>query len=145
MVRCASLLALAALSLAFAPAPLTRRDSSKEDLKKIQGEWVRVHYTINGKLTGGECWITIAGTLLRYGNNPGSDEWTISIDARKKTKMIDLVSFKDKKKTYRGIYRLQEDTLTIYSRASPSEKDRPTRFDPSQGNLDVEVFKRRKR
>src|SRR5262249_36623350 len=80
VMRCVMLLT-AIFSLAFAPAPLPKPDTGKDDLAKMQGEWVRVRYTRGGQLVAGvaSSTVTIAKDHLRYGSRPGVDEWVITL------------------------------------------------------------------
>src|SRR5262249_16818397 len=145
-------LAAAVLSLGFAPAPLPRPNSTKEDMKKLQGGWVRVQLTIAGRPTSdgpNGCPITITGDRLQFPS--AADAWTITLDARKKPKWIDYTGATPSMKGtfFRGIYRIEGDTLTICVRQKATEKDRPTDFSPgkpSKGGFEhwIQVYKRKK-
>src|SRR5438876_567804 len=91
-MRRSSLLLAALLSLAFAPAPFPRpgkRDTSESDLKKMQGAWVRVKNTFHGRSQeANDTPVTITGMRMQF--PAASDAWTITLDATKKPKTIDL-------------------------------------------------------
>jgi uncharacterized protein (TIGR03067 family) len=146
-MRRRSFLLAASLSLAFAPAPLPKPDTGKDDLRKMQGEWVRVRYTLAGRAVGVDnSTITIANNHLRYGSTPGVDEWILTLEYRKKPQVFDIRSLaRGSRKVFRGIYRLEGDTLTVLSRDSPAEGGRPTDFDASRPGVYAEVFHRKKR
>jgi uncharacterized protein (TIGR03067 family) len=136
---------LAVLSLAFAPAPLPKPNSTKADLQSMQGEWVRTLYTTGGKpATTAVSNVVIFNNHLRYGSTPGSDEWIITLDARKKPKVFDIRSTRDKS-VYLGVYRLEKDTLKVWSCAGADESKRPLHCDASRPGVCFEVFQRRKR
>jgi uncharacterized protein (TIGR03067 family) len=140
MRTCALL--VAGLTLGFAPAPFSQPNSTRGDRKKLQGEWVRVRYTLNGKpVTTAAIRVVIAGDRLRYGAAPGVDEWALTLDATKKPKVLDFKSVSPGGKTFWGVYRLEGDTLTIWSRAGDNEALRPKDYGEGAG-VCVEVFKR---
>jgi uncharacterized protein (TIGR03067 family) len=142
------MLPLAALvSLGFAPAPVPKPikpDANKDDLKKLQGAWVRVHLTINGKPRQANCTITIRGDRLQF--PVPSDAWLIHLDPSKKPKVFDYKGATPSVKDidYRGVYRIEGDTLTICMRQGGAEKDRPHDFDANKQGLWLQVFKRKK-
>jgi uncharacterized protein (TIGR03067 family) len=137
------LFALAALPpLAFAPAPFRRPARQTDDLKAIQGDWVRV--TRNGKAEEPNDYpATIKGNLMRYPNQ--NYTYVLTLDQKASPRRIDLVSETDQKYAYRGIYRLEGDTLTISLRRNyDGGTNRATDFDLSQPDAWVGVYKRRR-
>jgi uncharacterized protein (TIGR03067 family) len=140
-MRTLSLLLTAALALAAqaAPAPLPKPDSSKEDLKKLQGTWALV--SRRGEPT---FQIVIAGNLMKFPHP--DDQWAITLDAKKKPKVWDSTGVRAGLKgvIFRGIYRLKGDTLTLCNRQGAAERDRPTEFAHKPGVL-FRVYKRVKR
>src|ERR1700733_13562766 len=86
---------IAVLSLSFAPAPFpkpAKPESSKEDLKKMQGTWTRVSVTIQGQKVEerpGTIAIVITGTHLQFPDP--LDGWTITVDAKKRPKVFDCL------------------------------------------------------
>ena len=72
MRKLPALFLLAALSLAFAPAPLPRLAKPKTDLQKMQGDWEMVTETIAGRKTCPGCctpW-RITGTRRSTSTSP---------------------------------------------------------------------------
>jgi uncharacterized protein (TIGR03067 family) len=141
------LLLAAVLSLAFAPAPRPKLNASKDDLAKMQGQWVRTSLTINGKKHDEPqgCAVTIKGDVLAF---PSPDDaWKLTIDATKKPKWIDSRRVKPAGSIgpFWGVYRLEGDTLTICWREDANVTDRPADFDPSQRHVWLQVFQRKKR
>jgi uncharacterized protein (TIGR03067 family) len=138
---------VAGLSLGFAPAPFPKPDPTKEDLKDLQGAWVRVKLTIDGRPSSdgpNGCPITIKGNHLQF---PSPDDaWTITLDATRKPRTI---VYKAASKAlaghvYRGVYRLEQDRLTLCVRHGGEEKDRPNDFDANKPGLWLQVFERKK-
>jgi len=145
---------LVALYLGFAPAAGPKPDR-RSDLEKMQGTWDRTHLTIGGRLQEeppADGKIEIKGTHLQFPTP--ADSWTITLDPKRDPKWFDYrgnISFaKDGKfpsntdTIYRGIYRLEGDTLTICSVRNGSEKDRPTKFKSTGGAVWLQVFKRQR-
>ena len=121
---------LAALSLAFAPAPFPRPDPSKEDLKKLQGTWLKV-YSVPAGNGENEGLLVIAKQRMSY-TLPGmpTGEYEFQVNAKKKPKLFDfkgtggLVQGNE----YRGIYELDGDTLKFCYVMTAIESERPGSF-----------------
>jgi uncharacterized protein (TIGR03067 family) len=144
MIRTVVLLA-SALSLAFAPAPFPRPDSSKSDLQKMQGEWTQVKFAVAGKPdTVRDFLVVVSGKRMKWvlAGKPFV-EWAISLDGTKKPKEFDArgVAGSVKGALFRGVYRLEGDTLTICYRAG----ERPTGIDSDKPSVWREQFRRVKR
>ena len=124
--------------LAFAPAPLPKRDQSPDDLRLMQGRWAcekkivlgdahqcAYEVVINGR--------TFAGQRMR-------------LDPKQAPKAIDLeVIVGDSTYYRRGIYSLQGDALVICSYASPmdpSDARRPPNFDRNRAGVIIEFLSR---
>jgi uncharacterized protein (TIGR03067 family) len=146
----ALLLLAAVVSLGFAPAPLPnppRPEPSKEDLKKMQGAWVRVVLS-NQAGAGGAvardttARVVIANNRMSYSvSGKVMSEWFITLDAKKAPKVFDNEAV-GREGPYRGIYRLEGDTLTICSRPGSTEKDRPTNLAGPRPGVVLEVLVR---
>jgi uncharacterized protein (TIGR03067 family) len=148
-MRRLTLLLLASLSLAFAPAPFGKADTSKADLKRLQGTWQLVAVT-NGKNLAriGDIRIVIAGndvTVQIDGNVFG--KWSFTLDAGKRPKAIDLTEtvWETKRDEGKGIYSLDGDTLRICWGKSSREADRPKDLKRNRPSQCLEVYKRVKR
>jgi uncharacterized protein (TIGR03067 family) len=132
---------IAVLSLAFAPAPFPRpapSASAIEDLKAMQGEWVRSSLTICGKTDKeqpGAIIATIRGNHMAFGTP--SDTYTFTLDASQSPKWIESSMF-------RGVYEVKGNTLTLCFRMGVNDDPRPMSFDPAQQGVWLEVFKRKK-
>jgi uncharacterized protein (TIGR03067 family) len=145
MRKSLSLLAIAVVSLAFAPAPFSRparRDNNESDLKKMQGKWVRIRNTVDGAEWGGGTPVTITGNRMQF---PSPDDaWTITLDVAKSSRWIDLVQVNQPQSNFRGVYRVQGNMLTICWRHNVTPANRPTSFAPKQSGVWYQVFERRK-
>jgi uncharacterized protein (TIGR03067 family) len=144
------LLTTICLSLAFAPAPFPKPDPSKDDPKKIQGQWMRIRYTQGAYTEEGPTGsvITVTGQRLKYEqSNTQIGDYTFALDTKKKPKVLDFTCIAGVAKglVYRGLYRLEGDTLTLCYRQSAAESDRPTAFDASKEGVVISVYKRQKR
>lgn len=135
---------VAFLFLASDPCP-EPADATKQDNKKLQGEWTLLKALRNGKamdkdLTGVS--LEIKGDKLTIHEKKRDELATFKIDASKKPKHIDIIPPENagKEMVVKGIYKLEKDELTIlFSRGN---KERPTKFEESTETL--LVFKRKK-
>jgi uncharacterized protein (TIGR03067 family) len=137
------------LLLSFAPAPFPRIDKTKADLKKLQGEWVRVAHVLSGTpLSSAETILVIAGDRLEYGEHPGKEGWEVVLNAGTTPKRFDRTWRRTQalpSACWIGVYSLQGDTLTICSVRNGDEEDRPKDLDGKLAGQVLEVFKRQKR
>jgi uncharacterized protein (TIGR03067 family) len=139
--RLLSLLCLAVLSLAFAPAPFPRAGREVNDLKAIQGYWADTRHVSGGQVEASH------GILIR-GNriDVGRAELPFRLHVRRKPCAIDIgdpdavgvLSF------FVGIYKLEGDKLTLCYRDSKDEGGRPRAFDGSSPGTHLHVFKRKR-
>jgi uncharacterized protein (TIGR03067 family) len=145
MCKYAILLA-AAVSLAFAPAPFPKPPKPEADVKNLQGTWLKVDAfpPNNGE---GEGILVISGESMRYilGASPAG-EYVLKIDPRKKPKVFDFKGAGGviDGMVYRGIYRLEKNTLTICYVRNADERDRPTSFDTRKEGIIRSVYQRQK-
>jgi uncharacterized protein (TIGR03067 family) len=150
-MRTLILFLVAGCSLGFAPAPLPKPDSSKEDLRKMQGEWVRVRCVSGGNtlVIDGQVTAVFKGNRMRISlDGRVQAEWVITLDAAKKLKVLDQTAHSglvEKGLTYRGVYRLEGNTLSICSRQGTDVSNRPTNLTGGGKNDLLRVYKRRKR
>jgi uncharacterized protein (TIGR03067 family) len=124
------LIGVAALSLAFAPAPLPRRSPSRgDDFNRIQGTWVMQEQGQGGnkvKLDGNTRWVLGAGKLeIRDGSS--SYKWDYKIDPKSAPRALDM-SYRPggpgtDASELKALYSLDGDTLVIgYSPGSWSKR-----------------------
>ncbi len=149
---------LAVLCLAFAPVPFpkpAKPDASKLDQKKIQGTWAVSRRTINGAdqtARSSDMTVVIVGDRIRFvvGGDPRT-EWTFTLDPTKQPKLLDRKKVWGKgaaanaAKTgpsYRGIYRLDGDTLQFVHSTGPGGLERPTDFAGKRRGETLYVLKR---
>jgi uncharacterized protein (TIGR03067 family) len=119
------LIVVAALALGFAPVPFPKPPSAEADLKAMQGDWVdeKFHPRWGGVI------FRFNGAKLEiipiYGVR---GDFTVTLNASVYPKCFD---YREKgsrlEDTYRGIYRIDKDTLTICTHNY--EKVRPRSFE----------------
>jgi uncharacterized protein (TIGR03067 family) len=138
MRKVAVLIVLASLSLGFAPAPKPRDNNNKKDMKLLQGTWQMVSLEATGRKMPAE-------TAARYQVVIKDDRWTfilsgkeltpttITIDARKKPKTIDMKRVGTPSTVMKGIYVLEGETLKICYRVGTTDADRPKTFAAEEG------------
>jgi uncharacterized protein (TIGR03067 family) len=137
---------LMVLIAAIAFASSTSGDDSKDELEKMKGDWTLVSTETNGnkrtakdfkeftrKVSGETYSITIEG-------EEGVQTIGIKItklDPSKSPKTIDaeMTEGPAKGKSFRGIYKFEDDTQVIC--LAGSDKDRPAKFDSKEGTVTV--------
>jgi uncharacterized protein (TIGR03067 family) len=150
-----TLLLLAALAAAaFAPAPLPKLDTSKSELKKMEGNWrveIREHggrplpakhyRDLMAEVKGDRLRYTRAGRVLT--------EWTLTFDLKKKPRALDMRRVAPgnlalrREIVLRTIYLLEKDTLKIYHFGADDE--RPADFNVVDKRSWLMVLKRVRR
>jgi hypothetical protein len=121
-----AVLLLVLLSLAFAPAPLPKA-GRPQAARGIEGEW-----------EGDGCRVLVTATrLVFYAGTPRAVEYELRHDAT----TYDLTNARN---TFRGIYRIDGDTLTM---CYNGDGTRPDRFHPPRTIKGVytEAYKRVRR
>ena len=133
-----ALVALVASSLAFAPAPLPRREREKpqDDLAVMQGVWHRI--THNGRQSHGDV-VEIKGDVWRA--NVPDDSWKMKLDQRARPRRVALHHVSEPTNFFIGIYKLEGDRFTYSIRQYAKEEERPLDFAAHQPW--VSVFERR--
>jgi uncharacterized protein (TIGR03067 family) len=135
-------LPLVLLSLAFAPAPFPKPHQSKEDLKKLQGLWMRKQVADGGRLCDDHACVTleiIGQTAFEWQGGKLRTKLAMRLDATQHPRCLDFVVRDDPKgNAMRGIYRINGETFTYCYR----EGRRPTTFDPTAPDVFTAVFKR---
>jgi uncharacterized protein (TIGR03067 family) len=142
LVRAGLLLLVAvAVLTGFTPSPFPRRDPSKQALLDLQGSWVPLKTTFEGRrVTEGGCdLMVIQGNRMWFVRDGRKlPDWSITVDARKHPMAFDQVRGS---RVYRGIYHLDGNTLTICVREGLAESCRPAGFDEKEGVIG-EVYTR---
>jgi uncharacterized protein (TIGR03067 family) len=139
-----ALLVLATAVVVGAPAPLPR-PTNKEDLKRLQGTWVRVASFQGGKPfpSPGTLEAVVKGdNIAFYWDGKLSQAWTATLNVKAKPKTLDLSRSTATGKAFGppAVYALDGDTLKI---CYGSEK-RPTDLSGSAPADRFVVWKRKK-
>ena len=127
---------LAVLCLAFAPAPFPKPARGKSDLERLKGSWFG-DGGLEARFDGDR--------LTYYRNGELVNVYRVTLNAAATPKAIDLKGIGGGAadgRSYLGIYRLEKDTLQMYSRGW--SEVRPTTFVPANG-YHTSVLKRKKR
>src|SRR5688572_22715593 len=118
-------------------------DISKEDLRILQGAWIKVSVTIQGKQRTMPPHLTVV-TFNNDNQSTGSKEgpWIIKLNTMNRLKWIDgfRVQGHPPLNRYFGIYRLDGDTFTICLRNGETDAVRRTGFDPTQPGVYVHTY-----
>jgi uncharacterized protein (TIGR03067 family) len=135
---------LGVLAVVFGPAVLCGAQPGKDDAKKIQGVWVLKAVEKDGtaaKLSKEAKW-TFGADQVVPENERDTAKYKLGVDKKLGTFDLTPTAGGDKGKTYRGLYELKGDTLTI---CIPEEAGaaRPTAIS-SKGKCLVMVLKRDK-
>jgi len=127
-------------------------DAVKDEMKKLQGTWVRVSVDVAGKKTGdGKKPAGEAVTLTIKGDKYGDE--TFTLDPTKSPKHINVSTVDDKGNaiTLPGIYELNDGVLKLcfpfpFEGKFDQIGKRPTEFGSKRGGNDVlEVYKLEKK
>ena len=131
-----TLLLLAGLLMAFAPAPLPKQRrpdaASQGDLQAMQGVWT--------ERFADSAAVTIIGDRMEY--SPAYT-WELTLYAKANPRRVVAtgVGSEVAGKTRVGIYRLEGDKLIICWRREPTSKlEWPARLDPIHKDVWIEVF-----
>lgn len=144
-MRTSWLLLAACLALAFAPAPFPRpgkRAADENDLKKLQGAWLRVQLGIGTTPKENNCPITITGTRMQF--PVADDAWALTLNPAGKPKTLDARRISNPGSLFRGIYKFEGDSLIICWRGPSADPKRPTDFTAGVEGVWFQVYKRRK-
>jgi uncharacterized protein (TIGR03067 family) len=144
---------LATLTMAFLTTSLVvlaQEPRVTDEMKKLQGTWVRVYVVVDGKKTeDGEKEPSKEVVLSIKGDSHDGDKFTL--DPTKSPRHINVASVDDKGKatTLPGIYELTDGELKLcfpYPFEGKLDGTRPTGFDVKAGsNNVVEVYKLKKK
>jgi uncharacterized protein (TIGR03067 family) len=131
---------------AISIAGSSQGDDAKDDFEKMKGDWTLVYTEANGKKLTAE-------NFKEFSRKVAGDTYTVTIeseegvqtvgikiiklDPSKSPKAIDIEMAEgpSKGKSFRGIYKFEDDTQVICL-AGP-DKDRPAKFDPKEGTVTV--------
>src|SRR5262249_56168430 len=126
------------VGLGRAPFPKSGRPVREDDLKKLQGRWVRLDS--RGHVNP-ICMLTIQGNRMQFPNP--NEAWIITLDTTKTPRRIDRLKVGQQKDVRVGIYRLEGDTFTFCLGDGPADKDRPPGLEADKrGDACVFVDKR---
>jgi uncharacterized protein (TIGR03067 family) len=132
------------LALSFA-------QSAEETQKKLQGSWTATKAERDGKAAGDVVGnrLSFTGTRFRIRSKDGKALYagSIRVDPSAKPAAIDFEHTQGvlKGKTWKGIYAMDGDTLTICDNAPNLDKGRPAAFEAKSGSGYVLItFKRAK-
>jgi uncharacterized protein (TIGR03067 family) len=146
-MRLAALL-LAVLAMGFAPAPFPRPDKGAADLKKIQGQWVQVAFRRGGDAKSvGNMTLEISGDRLKwFRRGEPTVEWAVKLNGKEKPGRLESkgVAGSVQGFVFRGVYRLEGNTLTICYMRSNEERERAKDFEDTRPDVWLEVFDRKK-
>jgi uncharacterized protein (TIGR03067 family) len=137
---------IACACLAFAPAPLPRsrpRADARAALQKVQGEWVLVHASTEGKPDGNVLQgLVFSGSTFRMLGPVGyRGDWTFTMNPKTGPKSLDMV-VPGGGVLIEAVYSLEGDTLRICSH--DTGKKRPRDLSGSGPSESLCVFKRKK-
>ncbi len=126
-----------------------KKDPVKEDMKKLEGEWVIESYIQGGQdhsatFGGGKMTRTISGNRWTTSSIGQVTQYTFRIDPTKKPKTIDITMAGDgtQKQTFLCIYEVEGDTLKLCQ--AQAGQNRPAKFEATNGNDILTVAKRKK-
>lgn len=147
MSRTLSLVCVLLPAVAFAPAAPGIKDKAPKP-QPIAGEWLRVGHTEAGAERGPDhdphhqVFGADGQWEYWYGDHKGNPgRKTYSIDARQNPPTIDIHMNPDGPPTWRGIYKVDGDTLTLC--LVTGDRDRPKKIQSSADDpTTVWVFKR---
>ncbi len=148
MIRIATLglALLVTASSGFAPAPIyrERRGSPEDELKNLQGKWILLSRTREGKNPSHSVHaVVVKGNQWTFFDKGGTwhASWLLSLDAKNSPKHIDMRG-DGHKDTSRGIYEVRGDTLQFAFEMNT--KMRPTNFRGDSPKWYVDVYRREK-
>jgi uncharacterized protein (TIGR03067 family) len=143
-MRKSAVLLSAVVSLAFAPAPLPRPDTGKDDLKKMQGTWEVIDFRYGGRPSAaGVGKVVITGDRMTYHTQAGgiSTQWGLELDAKQSPRAFVWKRLGPPSDVaFWGRYLLDKDTLTICYASKRAE--RPGHLDGKKADQRVEVLRR---
>jgi uncharacterized protein (TIGR03067 family) len=120
------------------------------DLKSMQGNWTMVSFEVNGEATPDDQVkqgrLSVAKDVYTPTLGGRSMAFTLLLNPEKTPKTFDLTvrDGANKGRTYKGIYKLDGDTLTM-CRALTEETERPTEFSTgAESGCSLVVWRRAK-
>jgi uncharacterized protein (TIGR03067 family) len=137
------LLAGVASTLAFAPAPMPKKEKTGGDA--LQGSWRRVTYNLGGSPvtlvnpTGPPVHLVVEGKVATFTQGKTTHGvWDLVLFPDKKPARLEMQWRKNVGNVYRGVYKIEDDTLTICVSTGKGE----TAFNPNARGAYYSVFKR---
>ena len=114
--------------------------TAEEAQKKLQGTWTATKAERDGKVADDVIGhrLSFTGSRFEIQSKDGKPlyEGTFRVDPGTKPAAIDFEQTEGalKGKSWKGIYALDGDTLTIYDNAANLDKDRPAAFEAKSGS-----------
>jgi uncharacterized protein (TIGR03067 family) len=117
-------------------APVLMAEEKPTDLDRLQGEWRRVQFEIDGKAGEAEPnpGLRIAADKISLQQNGKDLELvlTLKLDPTTDPKLLDLTL--PDGQTLEGIYKLEENRWTVCIHGEPNIKNRPNTFESKPGS-----------
>src|SRR5262245_14169634 len=146
------LIAAAGLLVAFAPAPLARRERPGKDLARFQGEWVATKYEIwldekpPRAVHAPDVRATVEGnrlTFYQFDRRNSDGEIRLSGGDPRRLDYVQDFALSSRPSRPIGVYRFEGERLTICW--DYHGRKRPLDFDGRKGGREIFVLERRKR
>jgi uncharacterized protein (TIGR03067 family) len=140
----AFLLTLAVASLAFAPVPFPK-SKKKMGPNVLEGSWRRVTYNLGGSPVtlvdpkGPPVHLVVEGKVGTFTQGKTTHGvWDLVLFPDEKPARLEMRWRKNPGNAYRGVYKIEDDTLTIVMSTGKGE----TGFNPNAPGAYYSVFKR---
>jgi uncharacterized protein (TIGR03067 family) len=138
----------AALSAAFAPLPFPRPVSPANDLRRMQGDWVRASRNFGEEMReDGAMRVRIDGDLLSYRRGRADlGRWRICLGQDGRLRTVDKFTTGEGGRKYRwlGVYEFRGGALAVCWTSFCNDPERPRGFEPGD-EVQVEVYRRPER
>jgi uncharacterized protein (TIGR03067 family) len=159
VTRFSALLCLLLITAAVlaAPAPFPKPPKHEAELKKMQGKWVVVRRTLNGRdvTETANRTVEIIGDRIRFLiDGEMRTEWVVTLDVKKTPKVFDRKRVASKSAAAKGgkdgelfspgIYRLEGDMLWLSNNSRLGDQVRPTDFEGKGRSETMYILKRLK-
>jgi len=119
----------AAAFVAFAPAPLPRRDRHKEDPNALYGSWEFVLWEMNGAKSNFSQYLDLTPEKVDFVSIGGGSKVTYKFITRPDMSPRAFHWLPDHGGGWYGSYRIRNGELTLIFKTAGSWQDRPTDFE----------------